>query len=263
MQIIVPIKQVPDPEAGTATIDPETGTLRREGAAIINPFDMYAIEEALRIKDRLPDITTTVITMGPPQADTALRQALAMGIDNAVLITDRLMAGSDTWATSHILASAIRSLGEFCLIICGKQAIDGDTAQVGPGIASLLDIPHVTSIRKVEEISIDKIVVERLMEDGYDVISSSLPCLITVVKEINDPRLESLKGKLKARKAEIKLLEAKTLGLHEDDIGLKGSPTQVIKVFTPPKREGGEILQGEPEDIIPKLAQRLIDLKVF
>ncbi|MBN1232776.1 MAG: electron transfer flavoprotein subunit beta/FixA family protein [Candidatus Coatesbacteria bacterium] len=263
MHIIVPIKQVPDPESGAATIDPETGTLRREGASIVNPFDMNAIEEALRIKERIPDVTTTVITMGPPQADKALRLALAMGIDNAYLICDAAFAGSDTWATGYSLSSAIRYIGNFDLVICGKQAIDGDTAQVGPGIAAMLGIPHISSVRKIEEIGNDKIVVERLMEDGYDVLSMDIPCLITVVKEINEPRLESLKGKLRAKKAEIPTLKADDLNLSRDDIGQNGSPTKVIRIFTPPKREGGEILKGEVEEVVPALAQKLLELKIF
>ncbi|MBU1862520.1 MAG: electron transfer flavoprotein subunit beta/FixA family protein [Candidatus Omnitrophica bacterium] len=254
MKIIVCIKQVPD--TTDVRINPETNTLIREGvASIINPFDMYAIEEGLRLKEKVGG-AVTIISMGPPQAEEALREAISLGADDAVLVSDRAFAGSDTWATSFILAAAIKKLG-YDFIICGKQAIDGDTAQVGPGIAAHLDIPQITFVRKIEEIKEKEIIAERMNEEGYDTIQSPLPCLITVVKEINEPRLPSLRGKMKAKKAEIKKLTNADLGLEPNDIGLEGSPTVVNKIFTPSVREGGQILEGEVPDICGKLVTLL------
>ncbi|OQX83278.1 MAG: electron transfer flavoprotein subunit beta [Candidatus Omnitrophica bacterium 4484_49] len=261
MKIIVCIKQVP--ETTNVKIDPEKGTLIREGVdSIINPFDMYAIEEGLRIKERLGEGEVIVISMGPPQADQALREAISMGADSAVLITDRKLAGSDTWATSYTLARAIEKIGDYNLILCGKQAIDGDTAQVGPGISSWLDIPQVTYVKKIREITKDKAIVERMTEEGFDVIEIPLPALFTVVKEINEPRLPSLKGKLRARKVEIPVWGVNELGLEEEKIGLDGSPTRVVKIFTPPPREKGMILEGEPQKVVDSLVEKLKDVVI-
>jgi electron transfer flavoprotein beta subunit len=268
MNIIVCIKQVPD--TTNVRIDPETNTLVRSGVqSIINPFDAYAIEEAVRLKEKFGGLVT-IVTMGPPQAEEALREAISLGADEAVLVSDRAFAGSDTWATSYTLSRTIQKIGKFDMIICGKQAIDGDTAQVGPGIAAFLDIPQITFVKKIEEIIIGStsapehqsicvgyIKAERMTEEGYDIIESPLPCLITVVKEINEPRLPSLKGKMRAKKAEIKKLEAKDLDADPDLLGLKGSPTKVVKIFTPPPRKGGQILEGEVKDISGKLVDLL------
>jgi electron transfer flavoprotein beta subunit len=255
MNIIVCIKQVPD--TTNVRIDPETNTLVRTGVqSIINPFDMYAIEEGIRLKEKFGGIVT-VITMGPPQAEEALREAVSLGADEAVLISDRAFAGSDTWATSYTLSRAIGKIGKFDIVICGKQAIDGDTAQVGPGIAAFLDIPQITFVKKIEEIKDSMIRAERMTEEGYDIIESPLPCLITVVKEINEPRLPSLKGKMRAKKIEIKKLEAKDLDADPDLLGLKGSPTKVVKIFTPPPRKGGQILQGEVKEVCGKWVELL------
>ncbi len=243
MNVAVLIKQVP--ETTDVKINRETNTLMREGvASIINPFDMYAIEEALRIRER-HDGKVTVITMGPPQAEEALRQALALGADEAVLLSDRAFAGADTLATSYTLAKAIRKLGGFDLIICGKQAMDGDTAQVGPEVAENLDIPHVTYVRKIDELGAGQIRVQRMIEEGYEVIESSLPALITVVKEINEPRMPSIKGMLRAKKAALTVWAAADIAARDDRIGLSGSPTRVIRIFTPEQRRKGEIIQGE------------------
>jgi electron transfer flavoprotein beta subunit len=256
MHFVVCIKQVPD--STDVKIDPETNTLMREGvASIINPFDMYAIEEALRLKEQHGG-KVTAISMGPPQAETALRESIAMGVDEGILISDRAFAGSDTWATSYTLAMAIRKLETPpALVICGKQASDGDTAQVGPGIATQLDWPQITYVRKIEKLEDARIAAERLLETGYEVIESSLPCLLTVVKEINEPRLPSLKGKLAARKAEIPTWTAADVGAEAALTGLDGSPTKVVKIFTPPNREGGEVFDGEPETTVPKLIEKL------
>ncbi len=266
MNIIVCIKQVPD--TTDIRIDPETNTLIRSGvASIINPFDMYAIEEGIRLKEKFGG-KVTILTMGPPQAEDALREAISLGADEAILVSDRAFAGSDTWATSYTLSKAIHKIGESDLIICGKQAIDGDTAQVGPGISAHLDIPQVAYVKKIEDISLGTrdtgqgtsggdMRVERMTEEGYEIIESSLPCLITVVKEINEPRLPSLKGKMKAKKIEIKKWGAKDLDVDPDLIGLNGSPTKVVKIFTPPPREKGQILEGDAKEISEKLVQLL------
>lgn len=260
MDIIVCIKQVP----GTTQvrINPETGTLIREGVeAIVNPFDEYAIEESLRIKEKIGG-SVTVITMGPPQADSALRKAIGMGADDGVLISDRAFAGSDTWATSYTLSCAIKKIGKYDLIICGKQAIDGDTAQVGPGVAEMLGIPFVAWVKKVEEISSDKIRVERMMEDGYEVIEMPLPGLITVVKEINEPRLESLKGKMKAKKAQIKLLGRADMEMADDKLGLKGSPTNVLRSFVPQREVKGRKITGETGEMVEDAYKTIKSLNI-
>ena len=234
MNIVVCIKQVP----GTTKvkINPETGTLIRDGVeAVVNPFDEYAIEEALRIKERVGGVVK-VITMGPPQAEAALRSAIAMGADEGYLISDRAFAGSDTWATSYTLSKGIQTLGKVDLIICGKQAIDGDTAQVGPGVAEMLDLPFVAWVRKIEEISDTHLKVERMMEEGYDVVEMPLPGLITVVKEINTPRMASLKGKMKAKSAKISVLNVSSIPVDAERLGLKGSPTQVLRSFVPEEK---------------------------
>ncbi len=251
MNIVVCIKQVP--ETTEVRINPETNTLMREGVkSIINPFDMYAIEEGVRLKERFGG-KVSVITMGPPQADAALREAIAMGADEGYLVCDRAFAGSDTWATSYTLAGAIKKIGPFDIIICGKQASDGDTAQVGPGISTHLDVPQVTYVKKVEEASDKLMKVERMLEEGYEVIESPLPLLMTVVKEINEPRIPSLKGLMRAKAAKITTFTQKDLNLDPQQIGLCGSPTQVVKIFTPPQRQGGQMLKGEVVDVVSQL----------
>ena len=255
MNIIVCIKQVPN--TTDVKIDPKTNTLIREGVeSVINPFDAYAIEEGVRLREKMGG-KVTVITMGPPQAESALRESIALGCDEAILVSDRAFAGSDTWATSYTLAMAIRKVKDFNIIICGKQASDGDTAQVGPGISAHLDIPQVTYVRKIEEIGEGSARVERLLEEGYEVIETPLPCVITVVKEVNEPRMPSLKGKMRARKAEIYKWSAKDIECDPSRIGLDGSPTKVVKIFTPPPRQGGQVLQGDTEEVASKLADLL------
>jgi electron transfer flavoprotein beta subunit len=251
MEIVVCIKQVP--ENTEVKINPKTNTLMREGVkGIINPFDMYAIEEALRVKENRGG-KVTVLTMGPPQAEESLREAISLGCDEAILVSDRAFAGSDTLATSYTLAKAIEKIGHFDLIFCGKQAMDGDTAQVGPGIATLLDIPQVTFVKKIAKIENDKLQVERMIEEGFEVISAPLPCLLTVVKEINTPRLPSLKGKMRAKSVQVKMWTSKDLNVEHGRLGLEGSPTWVIKVFNPEPRHGGQVFHGEPEELVEKL----------
>lgn len=255
MHIVVCIKQVPD--TMDVKIDPETHTLIREGvASIINPFDMYAIEEGIRLKEKLGG-KVTALTMGPPQAEDALREAVSLGVDEGILVSDKAFAGSDTWATSYTLSLAIKKIGDVSLLICGKQASDGDTAQVGPGIAAHLDLPQITYVRKIEEIDKDHVIAERLLDEGYESIRSPLPCLLTVVKEINEPRLPSLKGKLAAKKAQFIHWQADDLKCDRSQIGMDGSPTNVVRIFTPPARSGGEIFKGEPEDIVSDLVEKL------
>jgi len=255
MNILVCIKQVP--ETTDVKIDPETNTLIREGvASIINPFDTYAIEEGVRLKEKFGG-KVTVLTMGPPQAAEALREAISVGCDEGILISDRAFAGSDTWATSYTLAKAVQKLGEVDIVLCGKQASDGDTAQVGPGISMHVDIPQVTYVKKIEEIKDNRARVERMVEEGFEIIEVPLPCLMTVVKEINEPRLPSLKGKMKAKKAEISTWTASDLELDRAKVGLEGSPTKVVKIFTPPPRVGGQILKGEPAEVASELVEFL------
>ena len=250
MDIIVCIKQVPD--TNDVKIDPKTNTLIREGVkSIINPFDENAIEEALRIKEKTGG-KVTVITMGPTQATEALKTAIAMGADEAILISDRAFAGSDTWATSYTLSKAIKKVGKFDLVLFGKQAIDGDTAQVGPGVAEFLDIPQITFAIKID-IDGNFIKVKRQLEESVEVLKTELPAAVTVVKQINEPRLPSLKGQMRAKKAQIPIWTAADIEAEPENLGLKGSPTQVVKIFTPTPRGKSEILQGEPEDIAKKL----------
>lgn len=261
MNIIVCIKQVP--ATTNVQIDPETNRLKREGVeSIINPFDEYALEEGIRLKEKFAG-KITVISMGPPQAENALRECIARGADEAILLSDKNFAGADTLATAYTLASAIKKLPAYDLVICGKQAIDGDTAQVGPGIAEKLNIPHICYVRKIEEIKDGKIRVERMMEDGYDILETTLPALITVVKEINTPRLPSLRGLMLAKKTKINLWNAETINAEKDKIGLTGSPTWVKKIFTPPARKGGEKITGSPEEIAEKVVTKLKELKLL
>ncbi|MDA8087221.1 MAG: electron transfer flavoprotein subunit beta/FixA family protein [Nitrospiraceae bacterium] len=258
MRIVVCIKQVPD--TAEVKINRETGTLVREGVpSIINPYDMHAIEAALALRESLSG-KVTAITMGPPQAEAALREAISMGVDDGLLVTGREFAGADTLATSRALSGAIKAAGAD-LIICGKQAIDGDTAQVGPEVAEFLDIPHVSYVRKIVEAGPGSIKVERLMDEGVDVVQAELPALITVVRELNTPRLPSLKGKMNAKKAEIKKLSASEIGLTPEVVGFNGSPTQVKKIFTPEPRCGRRVLEGGIEGQVEALIKELMEKK--
>ncbi len=265
MNIIVCIKQVP--ATTNVQIDPNTGTLIRSGVeSIINPFDEYALEEAVKLKEKFGG-KVTVLSMGPPQAETALRECIARGADEAILLTDTRFAGADTLATSYTLAKGIEKLSYFDLIICGKQAIDGDTAQVGPGLAEKLGIPHVCYVRKIVEIRDEGdqslISVERMMEDGYDLLAMFLPALITVVKEINVPRLPSLRGLAKAKSSLMPVWTAKELGVDKNMVGLSGSATRVIKIFFPQRVRRGEILKGELESQVTCLIDKLRETKVI
>jgi electron transfer flavoprotein beta subunit len=231
-------------------------------ASITNPFDEFALEEGLLTKEKYGG-EVHVMSMGPPQAIEILKNALAVGADKVYLLSDPAFAGADTLATAYTLAKTIEKIGEVDLVICGKQAIDGDTAQVGPGIATRLGIPQLTYVAKVREIdpAKKKIVVERMLENGREVVECSLPVVITVMKDINEPRLPSLLGIKKAAKATIPTWTAKEIGVDENRVGLKGSPTWVWKVFSPESRGGGEILKGEVTETVPLLVNKLMDSK--
>lgn len=258
MNIVVCIKQVPD--TAEIRINPETNTLMREGVpSIINPFDLHALEAGLQIKEKCGG-KVTVLTMGPPQAEAALREAVSMGADEAVLLSDRAFAGSDTWATSYTLAQAIRKLGAD-IIFCGKQAIDGDTAQVGPETAEFLGIPHISYIRKIEEVRDGYVRAQRLMDEGYDIVESTLPVLLTAVKELNQPRMPSLKGKMAAKKAAIKKMGKDDIQADDSNIGLKGSPTQVKNIFAPQIKADRKMLEGAPDAQVDALIQELRKIK--
>jgi electron transfer flavoprotein alpha/beta subunit len=255
MNIIVLVKQVPD--TSEVKINRETNTLIRDGVpSIINPYDRYAIEEALRLREKHGG-KVTAVTMGPPQAVEALKEAVSLGVDDAVLLSDRAFAGADTWATSYALSQGIRKIGDFDLVIAGKQAIDGDTAQVGPETADMLGIPFVAYIRKIEQVEGSKMVAERLMDEGYDVVETSLPALITVVKEINEPRVPSLKGKMKAKNLKVTTWTAADIGADENKIGLRGSPTQVVRIFPPAPRGQRDILSGNVDEQVATLVKKL------
>jgi electron transfer flavoprotein beta subunit len=257
MNIVVCVKQVPD--TTDVRINPETNTLIRQGvASILNPFDAYAIEEAVRIKEKLGGVVT-VVSMGPPQAMQILRDAISVGADQGILVSDPAFAGADTLATSYTLAVAIRKIGDVGLVLCGKQAIDGDTAQVGPGIAVHLGLPQIAFVRKIREVGNERIIAERMVEEGIEVVSSSLPAVVTVVKDINQPRLPSLRGKIAAQKAVIPVWTSKDLSVESGRIGLKGSPTWVKSIFTPPPRSGGRKFEGETAVVVEGFVQALKD----
>ncbi len=261
MEFIVCVKQVPD--TTEIKIDPATNILIRQGVpSIVNPFDKNALEAALQLKEKHGG-KVTVITMGPSQAEEALKECLAMGADDAYLVSDRAFGGADTLATSYTLAAAIRKMGKFDVILCGKQAIDGDTAQVGPEIAEYLDIPQITYAAKVD-ISGDVVRVEREHEDGYEVIESQMPILLTVVKSINEPRFPSVKGTMKANRKTIPVITVSDLDVDPDRLGLKGSPTQVRKIFSPQQRTQGEIIHADnAREAVRALFTKLSDAKIL
>ena len=251
--VVVCVKQVPD--TTDVRIDPETKTLVREGVpSIVNPFDTYALEEGIRIREKAGG-KVTVLSMGPPQAIEALRECLAVGADEAVLLSDRAFAGSDTLATAYALSLAIKKLDP-CIVLCGKQAWDGDTAQVGPGVAEELDVPHATYVRKIT-LDGETAVVERLIEGGYEKVKVPLPALFTVVKEINEPRLPSLRGKLRAKSARIPIWSPQDIEADTGRLGLAGSPTEVIRVFSPEIRSKGEVLEQPLREATQYLLSKL------
>lgn len=256
-KIIVCAKQVPD--TNVIKINPKTGTLIRDGVpSILNHDDANALEEALKIKDQYPDTHITVITMGPPQANDLLFECIAKGADEGILVSDRAVGGSDTWATSNTLEAAVKKVGEFDLMFAGRQAIDGDTAQVGPQLAEKLGIPQVTY---VEEFEIDKnmkdITVKRQLEDGYELIKLQTPCMLTTIKELNDPRYMSMKGIFSQK--EMKVWNAKDIEVDLTTVGLEASPTNVFRSFTPAPKGKGITLEGDTDNDIAK--KLLVNLK--
>ncbi len=260
MKIVVCIKQVPD--TVEVKIDPKTGTLIRDGVpSIINHDDKTGIEAALQLKEQLGG-TVTVVSMGPPQADVALREALAMGCDEAYLVSAREFGGSDTYATSGILAAALKKVG-YDIVITGRQAIDGDTAQVGPQIAEKLSLPQVSYVEEVIEAAEDHVVVKRQFEDGYQIIKIKTPCLLTAIAELATPRYMSVRGIVEAYEAEIKVLGFEDLKdeLELDMIGLKGSPTNVYQSFTKEVKGAGTILEGLSADEAVKAIMDKLEAK--
>jgi len=264
IKIVVCIKQVP----GTTEIkiDPETNTLIREGIEnIINPFDAYAIEEGVRIRERFNDgeVEVIALTMGPPQSREILKEAISVGVDRAILLSDRAFAGADTWATSTTLAKAINKIGDCRLIILGKQTLDGDTGQVGPELAQRLNVPFIGYASSILEINRNKMKVKRLMEDRYETFEINLPAAISVVKDINTPRVPSLRGKMKAKSVEIPVWDANQLEADEDEVGLSGSYTQVVKIFTPKIKHEIKMIEGSPGEQVEKLYKELKELNVI
>lgn len=258
MKIVVCIKQVPDSDK--VTIDRETNRLNRAGVpAIINPFDENALELALRLKDANPGTTVTAVTMGPPQAEAVLRDAMAVGADEGILLTGREFGGADTWATGYTISLAIRKLGPVDLVLFGKQATDGDTAQVGPGIANNLGLPCLTYAKSAEVLDEKTFKVVRTTEDGYEEWEIQRPCALTVVKEAGELRLPNLRLKMKAKKAPITTWGVADLEPNPDFIGLKGSPTRVTKVFAPPVKTGRLVLSGTPAEQVQALIGRLTE----
>ena len=257
MNILVMIKQVPDTD--NVKMDPVTGTMIRDGVeSVINPLDLYALEEAVALKEQYGG-TVTVLTMGPESAKAALKEALSMGCDQAVLASDREFAGADTWSTSYVLAEAIKHLGAFDLILAGERATDGDTGQVGPGTAAWLDLPFLTYVSRVCGVAESLLIIERLVENGYETHEIELPCLLTVIKELNYPRLPTLTGKKMAKIAGIKVLTAADLPLIKANTGLQGSPTKVVKIEKTQAVRNGRIIQAKTPAEIKTAVMEIAD----
>lgn len=258
-KIIVCAKQVPD--TNVIKINPKTGTLIRDGVpSILNHDDANALEEALKIKDKYPDTHITVVSMGPPQATDMLMECLAMGADEGVLLSDRAVGGSDTWATSNALEATIRKIGDYDMIFAGRQAIDGDTAQVGPQIAEKLGLPQVTYVEEFEIAdNMKDITVKRQLEDGYEIIKVQTPCMLTCIKELNEPRYMSIGGIFDAKNKPMTVWNAKDVEVDLTKVGLEASPTNVFRSFTPAPKGKGVVLEGDTENDIAK--QLLVGLK--
>lgn len=262
MRIIVLLKQVPD--TNQVKIDPKTGTLIRQGVpSIINPDDKFALEEGIRLKEKYGG-SITILSMGPPQAKDAIMEGLAMGADEGILLSDRMFAGADTWATSYSLAQAVKKMGEYDIILAGRQATDGDTAQIGPQTAEALEIPQVTYVMNVD-ISEDgkTLQAKRAMEDGYEIIKVPLPCLLTCIKELNDPRYPSVSGIQNAVRMDIPVWSAADVDADPEKIGLKGSPTMVAKTFTPEPACRGDCIEGSCEDVVTQLMDKLHEINIL
>jgi electron transfer flavoprotein beta subunit len=254
-KIIVCAKQVPD--TNEIKINPATGTLMRDGVpSILNHDDANALEEALKLKDQYPDTHITVITMGPPQAKDMLMECLAMGADEGVLVSDRAVGGSDTWATSNALAAGVKKIGEYDLIFAGRQAIDGDTAQVGPQLAEKLGLPQVTYVQEFElDKNMKDIKVKRQLEDGYELIKIQTPCMLTAIKELNSPRYMSVGGIYGAKDKTVNVWNAADIAVDLKTVGLEASPTNVFRSFTPAPKGQGVVLEADTEK---EVAQKLL-----
>lgn len=262
MKVIVCVKQVPD--TGEMKIDPQTNLLVRDNVpTIINPFDEYAIEEGIRIKERVSGAQVAVLSMGPPKAQDALKEAIARGIDEATLLTDEALKGSDTFATAYALGLAIRKMEPFNLVICGKQSSDGATGQVAAALAEFLGVPYLAFVRKIRHIAAESIEVERLIEGGYEVVSAPLPAVISVVKEINEPRLPALKGIMKAKKTPVTQWSAADIGADPGRLGLGNALAVVEKTWTPESRGKCELIEGDPEGQARTLLARLKEAKLL
>jgi len=257
MKILVLVKQVPD--TTEVKLDPKTGNLIREGIeSIINPDDAHALEAAIDLKERYGG-KITVLSMGPPQAIDAISEAMGMGADEGILLSDRAFAGADTWATSTTLGKAIEKAGTYDLILCGRQAIDGDTAQIGPQVAEYLDLPQVSYVYDIEKVAKKNMVVKRRLEDGYERIRCTLPALLTVIGDMNRPRYSHVARLIDAcgEKAKIRIWNAADIGVQTRDVGLEGSLTHVIKTFAPKFQRQGEMLQGDTISVVEELVGKL------
>ncbi len=264
MNIIVLVKQVPEIEK--VRFDYEKGRLDRSSAgAVTNPFDLNALEAAVQIKEKIGG-SVTAISMGPTQAEKTLKDALARGADKAILLSDGRFAGADTLATAYTLAAAIRKIGSFDLIICGEKTVDGDTAQVGPEVAELLNIPHVTYVEEIQQVWEDEIIVKARMEREYHIVKIDLPALITVTKDLNNPRLPTLRDKLRAMRTPITVWKYDDLAEIADPkyFGFNGSPTRVIKVYAPTtERRKGQLITGTPEEIARRIVEILRNNRIL
>jgi electron transfer flavoprotein beta subunit len=255
MNIVVCIKQVPD--STQVKVDPKTGTLIRTGVpSILNPYDHFALETALALKKKHGGLVT-VISMGPSQAEEVVRLSLALGADKGILLSDKAFAGSDTWATSYSLAMGIKKLSKTDLIICGVMAIDGDTAQTGPGIAHQLHIPQITFCKDIL-VNANKLKANRLIEGGYELVETTLPALCTMALPTDyEPVYPAFINISKAAEKPFEIWGAEDISANPDYIGLEGSPTQVDRVFAPPKRPPGKILRGTTSELVAKLVEIL------
>jgi electron transfer flavoprotein beta subunit len=260
MNILVCIKQVP----GTTKVevDEKTGVLKRDGVdSKMNPYDLYAIETALRIKEKVGG-KISALTMGPSQAGEIIKEAYMMGVDEGALVSDRKFAGADVLATSYTLSQAVKKLGSFELIICGKQTTDGDTAQVGPEMAEYLGIPHIANVIKIVELKADSVIVEMDMANTIELAEIKYPCLLTVDKNIFQPRLPSYRRKVETKNREIKIISLKDFeDQNEKMYGLNGSPTQVERIFPPSANNQREMWKGSSEELVGKVSKKFKELK--
>ena len=255
-KIIVCAKQVPD--TNVIKTDPKTGTIIRDGVpSILNPDDANALEEALKIKDKHPDTYITVVSMGPPQATDLLMECLAMGADEGILISDRAVGGSDTWATSNTLEAAIRKIGDYDMIFAGRQAIDGDTAQVGPQIAEHLDLPQVTYVENLEFDGDKLFTIRKSTEEGYQTVQVESPCVVTVLATANKARYMSVRGIVEAYDREVEIWNFNNISVDEAKLGLNGSPTRVWKSFTKGAKAAGKVFEVEPAEAVDVIIEKL------